>query len=80
MFSYLVKVAWQSLTNRLGYSASVIATMSFTLGTLFCASSLFYFLVLQPLPYNDQEGCLRLKRSKSTKVANLMLRLMVTQV
>lgn len=67
MFRYLLRVAWQGLSNRLGYAFSVISTMSFTLGVLFCTTSLFYFLVVQPLPYDEPERLYKVEKVQIDK-------------
>ncbi len=53
-FFYLLKQAWKSLQLKLGLVFSVVSTMSFTLGTLLCVSTLAYVMLFKPLPYTDQ--------------------------
>jgi len=54
-YTYQLKRAWNSIKGRKGLSLSVISTMGLTFGTFFCAASLFYTLIVKPLPYPDQE-------------------------
>lgn len=55
MFGYQLKTAWQNLQRRRAFALSIVLTMSITLGILLNAAGLFYYLVLQPLPYPESE-------------------------
>lgn len=52
---YMLKQTCDGLSNRQGFVATVISTMSITLGALLCALTLAYVLIIKPLPYPDQE-------------------------
>lgn len=64
---YRVKNAWQGIRSRAGFSAAVIFTMSLTLGTLFCAFGLFYYLVMKPLPYQDSDSIYKVEQVQIDK-------------
>jgi predicted permease len=49
------KQAWASLSKKPGFILTVIMTMSITLGALLCAVTLNYLLLVEPLPYPEQE-------------------------
>jgi len=68
VFLYFLKVAWQGLGKRPGFTFSVISTMSVTLGALFCVGGLFYFLVLKPLPYQDQDLLYKVEKVQIDKL------------
>lgn len=55
MFVYQLRTASQNLLGRRSFALSVVLTMSITLGILLNAAGLFYYLVLQPLPYPESE-------------------------
>ncbi len=55
MFVYQLRTASQNLLRRRSFALSVVLTMSITLGILLNAAGLFYYLVLQPLPYPESE-------------------------
>jgi predicted permease len=54
-FFYLFKQAWASLKKKPGFVATVVVTMGTTLGALLCVLTLAYLLILQPLPYPEQD-------------------------
>jgi predicted permease len=54
-FIYQQKQAWASLKKKAGFVTTVVATMGTTLGALLCILTLAYLLVLQPLPYPEQD-------------------------
>ena len=58
-FVYQLKYAWASIVSRKSLSMGIIVTMSLTLAALFIAASLFYLLVVKPLPYPDQDKLYR---------------------
>jgi len=64
MFSqlrYLFKQSTCALANRKGFVATVISTMSITLGALLCVLTLAYVLVIKPLPYPNQDNLMVVK-------------------
>ncbi len=54
-FSRQHKQAWASLRKKPGFILTVIMTMGITLGALLCAVTLNYLLLVEPLPYPEQE-------------------------
>jgi predicted permease len=52
--SYLLKQAWASLKLKPGFVATVVITMGTALGALLCILTLAYLLLVEPLPYPDQ--------------------------
>jgi predicted permease len=54
-FIYQIKQAWGSLRQKPGFLVTVVVTMGTTLGALLCVLTLAYLLVLQPLPYPEQD-------------------------
>ncbi|MGB0937799.1 MAG: ABC transporter permease [Colwellia sp.] len=53
-----MSLAKSSLVNVLGFSSTVVATLSITLGALICIFSLNHVLLLKSLPYPDSENLL----------------------
>ena len=49
------KQAWASLKKKPGFVLTVLMTMGITLGALLCAVTLNYLLLVEPLPYPEQE-------------------------
>ena len=49
------KQAWASLKKKPGFVLTVLITMGITLGALLCAVTLNYLLLVEPLPYPEQE-------------------------
>ena len=49
------KQAWASLKKKPGFVLTVLMTMGITLGALLCAVTLNYLLLLEPLPYPEQD-------------------------
>ena len=49
------KQAWASLKKKPGFMLTVILTMGITLGALLCAITLNYLLLVEPMPYPEQE-------------------------
>ncbi len=49
------KQAWGSLKKKPGFVLTVLMTMGITLGALLCAITLNYLLLVEPLPYPEQE-------------------------
>lgn len=49
------KQAWVSLKKKLGFVATVVTTMGTTLGSLLCVLTLGYLLIVEPLPYPEQD-------------------------
>jgi predicted permease len=47
--------AWASLKKKPGLILAVVGTMSVTLGALLCSITLSYLLLVEPLPYPEQE-------------------------
>jgi len=54
-FIHQHKQAWASLKKKPGFILTVVMTMGITLGALLCAITLNYLLLVEPLPYPDQE-------------------------
>lgn len=53
-FIYQQKQAWASLKKKPGFLATVVTTMGTTLGALLCILTLAYLLLMEPLPYPEQ--------------------------
>ena len=53
---YLIKQAWASLKGQPGFVGAVVSTMAVTLGALLCVLTLAYLLLLEPLPYPEQDS------------------------
>lgn len=49
------KQAWASLKKKPGFILTVLMTMGITLGALLCVLTLNYLLLVEPLPYPEQE-------------------------
>jgi hypothetical protein len=49
------KQAWASLKKKPGFILTVVMTMGITLGALLCVITLTYLLLVEPLPYPEQE-------------------------
>ncbi len=49
------KQAWASLKKKPGFILTVLMTMGITLGALLCAITLNYLLLVEPLPYPEQD-------------------------
>ena len=47
--------AWASLKKKPGFVLTVLMTMGITLGALLCAVTLNYLLLVEPLPYPEQD-------------------------
>jgi len=54
-FLYQQKQAWMSLKKKVGFVTTVVTTMGTTLGALLCVLTLGYLLIVEPLPYPDQD-------------------------
>lgn len=54
-FIYLIKQAWASLKKKPAFVATVVTTMGTTLGALLCVLTLGYLLIVEPLPYPEQQ-------------------------
>ncbi|WP_233080744.1 ABC transporter permease [Rheinheimera soli] len=67
MFVYQLKTAWKNLHRRRGFALSIVLTMSITLGILLNATGLFYYLVLQPLPYPESEQLYKVEQLQIDK-------------
>ena len=55
LFLYQLKQAYLSLKQKPGFVFSIVATMGITLGALLCVVTLNYLLLIEPLPYPEQE-------------------------
>lgn len=53
---YQLKQTLDNLKNRQGFVATVLTTMSITLGALLCVLTLAYVLLIKPLPYENQDN------------------------
>ena len=51
---YQIKQAYLSLKQKPGFVFGVVTTMGITLGALLCAITLNYLLLVEPLPYPEQ--------------------------
>ena len=49
------KQAWASLKKKPGFILTVLMTMGITLGALLCAVTLNHLLLVEPLPYPEQD-------------------------
>lgn len=49
------KQAWASLKKKPGFVLTILMTMGITLGALLCAVTLNYLLLVEPLPYPEQD-------------------------
>ncbi|TDF35093.1 FtsX-like permease family protein [Alteromonadaceae bacterium M269] len=58
-FIYLHKQAWASLKKKIGFVATVVVTMGTTLGALLCVLTLGHLLLVEPLPYPEQNKLYR---------------------
>ena len=56
-------LVWQSLRLRLGFVISIVSTMGLAFGALLCVSTLAYFLLLKPLPYEQQESLFKIEQT-----------------
>jgi predicted permease len=54
-FIYLIKQAFASLKGQLCFVGAVVSTMAVTLGALLCVLTLAYLLLIEPLPYPEQD-------------------------
>ena len=54
-FIYQQKQAWVSLKKKMGFVVTVVTTMGTTLGALLCVLTLGYLLIVEPLPYPEQD-------------------------
>ena len=52
---YFIKQAWASIRQKPGFVATVVTTMGTTLGALLCVLTLGYLLIVETLPYPEQE-------------------------
>tara|TARA_R110001592_G_scaffold334018_1_gene618151 strand:- start:10121 stop:12574 length:2454 start_codon:yes stop_codon:yes gene_type:complete len=55
LFIYQLKQAFLSLKKKPGFVFSVVSTMGVTLGALLCVLTLAYLLLIEPLPYPEQD-------------------------
>ncbi|MFQ3192833.1 MAG: putative permease [Paraglaciecola sp.] len=55
LFIYQLKQAFLSLQKKPGFVFSVVSTMGVTLGALLCVLTLAYLLLIEPLPYPEQD-------------------------
>ena len=55
LFLYQLKQAFLSLKKKPGFVFSIVSTMGITLGALLCAVTLNYLLLVEPLPYPEQD-------------------------
>jgi len=55
LFLYQIKQAYLSLKRKPGFVFSIVTTMGITLGALLCTVTLNYLLLVEPLPYPEQD-------------------------
>jgi len=55
LFIYQLKQAFLSLKQKPGFIFGVVSTMGITLGALLCVVTLNYLLLVEPMPYPEQE-------------------------
>lgn len=55
LYIYQLKQAYLSLKLKPGFVFSVVTTMGITLGALLCVLTLNYLLLIEPLPYPEQD-------------------------
>ncbi len=60
---YLCRQSWNSLKRTPNFVAAVTVTMGFVLGTLACVLTLAYLLLVEPLPYPEQEKLVRIEHA-----------------
>jgi predicted permease len=65
-----LSLAKSALLNVPGFSATVIATLSITLGALICIFSLNHVLMVKPLPYPNAENLLVVQHSYADTEGN----------
>lgn len=65
---YPLKQAYQSLKHRPGFVTTVVATMGVSLGALACVLTLAYLLIVQPLPYPEQERIYHVDYTKKNEL------------
>jgi len=53
---YQLKQTLDNLKHKQGFVATVLTTMSITLGALLCVLTLAYVLIVKPLPYENQDN------------------------
>jgi predicted permease len=70
-FIYQQKQAWASLKKKGGFVATVVTTMGTTLGALLCILTLAYLLILQPLPYPEQDRLYNVAHAVSDKTGEV---------
>lgn len=61
LFFYSFKKAALTIFNKPGFTGVVVTTMGITLGVLVCILTLSYVLLLNPLPYPDQNRLYQLE-------------------
>ncbi len=54
LFIYHLKQAFLSLKQKPGFVFSIVSTMGITLGALLCVLTLNYLLLIEPMPYPEQ--------------------------
>jgi predicted permease len=64
---YQQKQAWMSLKKKVGFVATVVTTMGTTLGALLCVLTLGYLLIVEPLPYPEQDKLYKVIHAISDK-------------
>lgn len=60
---YHIKQAWHSTKRYPMFSINVIATVAITLGSLLCAATLLYVMLIKPLPYPEMDKLYLAKQS-----------------
>ncbi|WP_416306140.1 ABC transporter permease [Neptunicella sp. SCSIO 80796] len=70
LFLYQLYQAAQTLKRKTGLVTSVVLTMGLALGALLTTLTLYYVLVLKPLPYPEQDRLVLVDMQGSVKVPN----------
>jgi predicted permease len=72
-YFFLLKQAWGSLRQKPGFLVTVVVTMGTTLGALLCVLTLGYLLILQPLPYPEQDKLYNVSHLINNKFGEVQL-------
>ncbi len=59
---YHLRTSWDNLKNKPYFTGTIVLTMGITLGALLCILTLAYSLIVQPLPYPDQQDLYRVEQ------------------
>ena len=71
-FIYELRQAWVSLKEKPSFIFSVVTTMGICLGVLLCVLSLAYLLLVEPLPYPEQDRLFKVEPTNYGKSGEVM--------